>query len=275
MELYQDGVVVRQVNKGKRRWYEVDGDEDVVGVELRNVSSVLNIINKPALIPWAKKDALERVVRAGQEIDSSHIDFDNSHSDLDKLRLVVSWKDIAEELVSKARTLQTGGEIAADKGTEMHEMLSNLLSPFSVAGDTTDLEMLGVGTTVIDYLIHEGLEVLYTEAPVYSRLHKYGGTCDLIVYNSKEDRAEVIDFKSGRIYDESSLQVTAYAYALMETSNVPMNRIMGARVLSINPSNPGKLDIKIVDNIQEHHAGFHAALALDNWQKKISKWRGE
>ena len=48
---------IKRVNENGVRYYRVEGHEE----PFPSVTTVLNVISKPALIPWAKNISLEKV----------------------------------------------------------------------------------------------------------------------------------------------------------------------------------------------------------------------
>ena len=52
---------VTQINRGNRRWYEAEGDERVAGLKLPSATTVLNKLDKPAIMPWYKKLVREQL----------------------------------------------------------------------------------------------------------------------------------------------------------------------------------------------------------------------
>jgi hypothetical protein len=74
----------------------------------------------------------------------------------------------------------------------------------------------GMVAAAMEFLFEQEPEVIHSEATVYSREHLYAGTADLIVRMrvGRSTRHVVVDFKtSPRIYDETALQLCAYAMA--------------------------------------------------------------
>src|SRR3990167_2466168 len=51
-----NGALIQRCRRGRSRLYRVEGDPRVAGLELPNVTTILNVIAKPELIPWANKE---------------------------------------------------------------------------------------------------------------------------------------------------------------------------------------------------------------------------
>lgn len=247
VELYPEGVRVEQKNKGRRRWYEVYGDETVAGLELRNVSSILGVVNKPALVPWARKDAFKRVVQAAENLGQ-----------------LAGITDV-QSVVEMAAKLPTGGDISAKRGTELHDQIAEGLMGGSKGLDYLDEEGMEITARVQEHLDREGLRVELSEVAVYHRHLKYAGTVDLIVTNEETEKLEIIDFKTGGVWDEAALQTAAYSFAVYTLLNLPY--IPACKVLKVLPEPPFTVTEFKVADIEPAINAFIGALDMDRWQR--------
>ena len=117
----------------------------------------------------------------------------------------------------------------ADRGTIVHAALESYLAgtPLSKEDIEARLEEARVDQSLRKGAIPmvQGLrafldeaepEILWSERTVYSRTHGYAGTADVIgrMYIGESRKPVVLDVKtSKRIYDETAMQLTAYARA--------------------------------------------------------------
>ena len=245
IQLYPDGVTVRRVEKGRQRWYEVEGDERVAGVRLRNVTTALNVINKPQLNIWKENQAREQTAAAAK----LHRDVDDTDF-IVKLSKTHYQKDYAAE-----------GNAAHEK---IHQYLTNPETALQEAS-ADDIALFRSVTQTIGESSH-----IWSEVPVYSAELGFGGTVDLIIEHPPIERSldptlSVIDFKTGGVYDEHALQVAAYSLAVEEMSGARCN----GYVLQLKD---GGAHIKQVKNMDTAKAVFTGVLLIDQWQRDKDVW---
>lgn len=183
-------------------------------LEVVSVTSILSGgIPKPFLIGWAAKKTAECAV-----------------DDHDLITAMLAKKGGARMAVDHLKGARYRDASAkADRGTIVHAAVEAYLDgkPFTRAELEERLEearidrplwkgAAGMVAAAMEFLFEQEPEVLHSEATVYSREHGYAGTADLIVKMrvGKSTRPVVVDFKtSPRIYDETGLQLCAYARA--------------------------------------------------------------
>jgi hypothetical protein len=195
-------VTITRVTKNRARYYKVEGDPVVENLLLPSVTTVLNIIAKPALVGWAKKISLEKVRQELADRDSNGLE-DISRSD------DTAYSEWLDGMLSraKARPDQVRDE-AAEWGTEAHDWLNKVI--------TQEVEEVPeeYGKVIRGYqswVEENELAVLRTEWMVYDRQHKFAGTADLGGVGRRH--AFIADLKTGSgIYKEAALQLGAYAH---------------------------------------------------------------
>jgi len=242
MNLYPDGVSVRREEKGNRRWYEVEGDARVEHLHLRNVSTICNVVDKPGLRYWMVNQAFSRVEKVLA----------------DPMSQVLS----PEQIIENAREMPTEGEVLADQGTAIHEALEGITSSRGAP-----VKYRAHCDSLLSYLDEQGFTVEATEAMLYHPTLYYGGTADLVV-SSESGTLEILDYKTGKIYDEHALQLAGYAKALEATS---MRKVVGARALQINPETGDITEHKVRD-LEQAFEAFTGAVHLDKWLQDKEKW---
>ena len=190
-----------QQGRGSNRAYLVEGRSKTYP----SVTTTTGIINKPALVGWAKK--VTRV--AIQDKLQSILEKDPSVLNKDNIR---DYIELA--LGSNAYS------VAADIGNEVHngieciiqglpyeppELVEHMINQFKAWYNTTDIE------------------ILHTEIRLFSDKFEFGGTADAIGYYKGTNTPIIIDWKtSAGIYPEYWLQVAAYSAAWCEmTGEVP------------------------------------------------------
>ena len=187
--------------KGRGRVYV-----DELGKEYASVTTILNVINKPALIPWAKKQSLDKVRYVLQNhVMNNTLPEIKSTDDIDAI--------INEASKTPDQVLQTAG----DFGSQAHALIEKVIN----ARINNEKEPV---TPVDLKVVMESFEMFCKQYnPVFigsevqvssdSMYYAYAGTVDAVIVH--ENNTVVVDFKTSKgIYDEHRLQVGAYSYAL-------------------------------------------------------------
>ncbi len=171
-------------NYGRGHGYKVDG-EKVAGV-----TTVLNVIDKPALRNWYAEQAAKRAVDEWDEL----------------ALLPVSQR--LERIRYGARDTTAA---AALRGTQIHALGDKL-----ARGEEVDVpdEHRGPVEAYARWLDLWEVETIASETPLCSTKYGFAGTADLWGRVGKLDNAVcLLDVKTGKgIYDEVGLQLAAYRY---------------------------------------------------------------
>lgn len=237
---------VRRV-EGRSRRYEVavEGQEPLL---LPSVTSILSaVINKPALVPWARNTALQSV----REVL------------LDNRPVMALDEESIDALIAeaKARPDQVRDE-AADYGTTAHELIDAIL------GDEEPVIPPAYSETIEAFYAWEAeasLAIEKSERMVYSLEHGYAGTLDAIGWNADRGHA-VLDWKtSNGLYPEAALQVAAYAICWEEMTD---EKVTEAWVVRLGKKRP-EFEVKRVD-LDACKPTWLAALAL--WKGMKTLW---
>lgn len=159
------------------------------GKVVPGVTTILGVLNKPALVPWANRLGLEG-------IDSSKY--------VDKLATIGTLAHylIACDLKGESADLEGYSQDEVDKAE------NSLISYFEWKKRLT-------------------IEVILVEEPLVSEIYQFGGTIDLLAKINNE--LVLIDFKTGSgIYDEYVYQVAAYEQLALAThsSEIAEKRIV-------------------------------------------------
>ncbi len=158
--------------------YKLKSGEIVPGV-----TTVLNLLAKPALVPWANKMGL-------QGIDTSK--YVDDKADIGTLAHAM----ITDKLTGKETD-------TSDYSQNQIDLAENSCLSFWEWGKDHKIE-----------------EVFFVERPLVSETHRFGGTLD--IYAVVNGRKEIIDLKTGSgIYDEHIYQV-AVLKMLLEENGFPV-----------------------------------------------------
>lgn len=161
-------------NNGHQKYYTKDG------TLVPGVTTVLGVLAKPALVPWANKLGLQGI-EVGKFVDN----------------------------LADIGTLAHGMIEAHLKGAEFD---NSDYSPNQVSkAENCFLKFL-------EWEKNHKVKVLGTELQLVSETHKFGGTCDL--YCELDGVKTLIDLKTAKaVYDEMHTQVSAYSILLSENGN--------------------------------------------------------
>lgn len=186
--------------KGRGRVYV-----DELGKEYASVTTILNVINKPALIPWAKKQSLEKVKFVLQNhLMNGTLPEIKSTDDIDAI--------INEASKTPDQVLQTAG----DFGSQAHALIEKVINARinNEKEPVTPVDLKVVMESFEMFCEQYNPVFIGSEVQVCSDVYyAYAGTVDAVIVH--EGRPIVIDFKTSKgIYDEHRLQVGAYSYAL-------------------------------------------------------------
>ena len=241
---YKNSVV-----KSGRSWYDVDGVRHV------RVTTALNVISKPALVPWAIRETTNKM-RAVMEA--------SVNTTIDPV-----W---IEEALQQAKNYpDEARDAAAAKGTAIHEAIYNWETIGERPNDAVENQAVQAydawRTTV-------AMEVVASELTVWSPSDKYAGTIDQVCRNSN-GHWSVIDFKTGGAYPEAALQVAAYANALEELTGIPVDDAWILRIPRDQPEDGSpQFFTKYMncDHIQSNFEAFRNALYLQRALKDSEIW---
>lgn len=171
--------------------YKLDG-QPVPGV-----TTILGVLDKPAIPKWAAAQVAEYVVDHPGGVDALR--------SLGRGPMIQALKGIPWQRRDDAGT----------RGNLLHDYAEQILRGTAV--DVPD-EHVAVIEQAVAFLRDWRIRPLLIEAPVASRLDRWAGTLDLIAaYRRPDTGAEgvgIFDWKSGKaLYPEYAWQLNAYAHA--------------------------------------------------------------
>ena len=159
-------------------------------VRVPGVTTILNILNKPALIYWSWNLGMQRI---------DYRKYRDKMADIGTLTHLM----ILEHLSSKEQDYSEYSKAEIEKA-------ENCMLSFFEWEKTNKIKPI------------------LLETPLVSELHSYGGTIDC--YCQLNDVPTLIDFKTGKaIYDEMMYQVSAYKQLLVEHKK-PVEQVKILRV---------------------------------------------
>lgn len=246
-------VEVTRHQKGNRRFYTVDGDPDVLGLELPNVTTITNVLDKPALVGWAERVGIE-AMRNNVEgfLDAPGVQY------LDKEQ----WLDecAANAKGATRRTVDTAAEV----GTGIHAAIEEVLKRTSVPNIPVEYQQ-AMANFAAWYNQSNIKELTLSETMVYSKTYRYGGTLDAIGV-THDDQLILLDWKtSNGLYPETALQLAAYCQAYCEMYMFYPNDVILTAV-RLGKDRP-EFETKTVSSFSESFSGFLACMGIAAWKK--------
>ena len=219
------------------RHYQVEGYDE----PFPSVTTVLNVIAKPALVPWARNVALEKV----RETLYEHLASGNQV--IDPL-----WVDAIIEQARHRPDLVR--DQAADLGTQAHGLIEQIILGME---PEVPPDLAQVVDNFTSWRRKAGLDIHLAETMVYSAKYRYAGTMDALAY--RKGIMVALDWKtSNRLYSEHALQVAAYAKALEEMTGQPVKEAWVVRLGKTAP----EFEARQVLDMADSFIAFRAALYL-------------
>ena len=235
---------VELVVSGRSHLYDVtQGDKTV---RYPGVTDSLGVINKPALVNWAKREALAMVEKA---MSGRLGGKDSAGIVLDK-----AWiEGVIQDARKRPDQLK---DQAADFGSRAHAFIDSIIKG-SEPSEVPE-EIAGPVRAFRDWWKSSGIEMVRGEIPVASVEHGYGGTLDAL--GRRRGRYVVLDWKtSNGIYTEYALQTSAYVHALRETYGLECSE---AIVVRFGKKLPVEFEFKELADVELSFHAFLAAKAL-------------
>lgn len=223
--------LIENVWKGKepdiQRWYK----NNITKTEVPGVSSIVDMMPKGALTPWASRLAAEYAVANRNEID--------------ELLTQPNGEKVAIEKIKNAS--HRYAQSKARQGTDVHHYTETIARAIQ-NGTKPRAEGMPEGITpylknYVRFLREFDVEPVMLESVVWDEKVGYAGRLDMACrLKSISDDLVIVDTKSGAsgVWDSVSLQQTAYRYAEFywdEEEDVlkPMPEIVGAYALWLRP----------------------------------------
>ena len=189
---FHDGETIELEFNEEKHWYFVDGEY------IPSVTTVLNSIAKPALLPWAVKEGADW-------FKANCLNYESFHDNDKAIDAVV--KGIKGAYRKKSEGAMNIGDI-------LHKWCEGAILWKLGKGPIPEMPDNPKVKESIDnfreWVSSNEVEWLSAEEKLYNRKYGFAGTVDAVAEVNGE--FAVIDFKtSKRIYNEYQLQVAAYA----------------------------------------------------------------
>ena len=243
------GKVILEFEDG-RHIYSVNG-KPVWGV-----TSIVGVIDKPALKIWSANRAAEEfqaLVKPGMVLDEMQI---MQYAD----QIKNAWRKTTKD--------------AADVGTLIHawveEFLKAGISRQPLPAMPINKEMRNSIDSLMSWAKKHKVKFVGSEVKVFSLEHGYAGTTDAEAL--VDGKLSIIDFKTGNaLYPEFFLQTSAYLKAREEETGKKYPGGVWAIRLSKKDEVKGIEPFEAIkdEKTEEHFTAFLAALEIYRWQQKL------
>ncbi len=230
------------------------------GLKVPSVTTILNVVGKPALVPWAANKEREMTLAAVQatyaEISAVMQDFPEPEM----------FMDMVAESMAKTKAYQQELRKAGSIGTNVHNRIEWEFNQELTQTDEPIVELESPEAErsferAVDWRKSTKLKVLGTERKVISLHGRYAGTLDALV--RCEGKVGVIDFKTGkRVYEEAFLQNCAYRLALAEEG---IKTQAGWIILLPKTEDDSPFEVVEVPPMEELIEPWMSAVALHRW----------
>lgn len=218
-----------------------------------SVTRIIDVLNKPALVNWAKRETAACAVR-----------------NMDALAQMIEQdgRDEAQRWLASIPDRQR--DEAANRGSEIHQLADSAIRGEQISPTGILVPYL---RAYRDFLATVRPEIHYSETLVLNRTLGYGGTFDI---GCLIDGAwTLLDIKTGgNVYDETALQLAGYAEAEFTAAHndptpIPLPDWERYGVIHLQPDDWTLIPYDVTDATR---AAFRASVELHRWSKQSSQW---
>lgn len=230
--------------------YSVNGDT------VYGVTSIVGVLDKPALLYWAVNQtiiSLEGSLKPGIVLDEVQI------------------KEVLDQAKMAHRTKK---DKSADIGTMIHEWLETWIKARIAKEPLPELpvnvEMRKAIDSFFQWAKDNKVGLISAERKIYSDKYGYAGTLDLEAL--VDGKRTIIDFKtSNAIYDEYFIQASAYLMALEEETQKPYDG--GVIILRLPKSQTDNLEAKKItrEEANDFIDVFLSCLRIYQWKMGLKR----
>ncbi len=230
----------------------------VNGKQVFGTTSIIGVLDKPAIIYWAVNQAVEFLkanLVAGKALDEVQI------------------KNLLEGAKNAHRQTK---DKAADTGTLIHEWVASYVKALSEKKTPPkrpiNAEMKNAVNGFFEWAKKNKLQIIKSEQKIYHDKYKYAGTLDLEgLVNGKRT---IIDIKTGNaLYPEAFLQASAYLKAKEQETGKEYPG--GVIILRLSKENPEKhisaFEAIKDEDVETHFKCFLYCLGIYRWKIATKK----
>ena len=212
------------------------------------VTSVVGVLDKPALVYWSANMGAgfaDKVLVPGMIID-----------EINKPAIISGIKTAFRKKSSEA----------ADIGTAVHAYLESYLKAGINKETLPDLPVNPLIRSAFEafktWTKDNNVKFIDSERKIYSREHQYAGTLDALA--EVNGKLAIVDFKtSSGIYDDMLIQTSAYAKAIEEEDQKPIEECWILRI----PKDGSEFETRKDDMVDMNFKSFLGC--LENYRRKM------
>lgn len=233
-------------DKAKHR-YLIDGKPAT------GVTTIIGILDKPALVPWAARMVVEKLQEQPifEELSVGG-------------KSVLNARLITPEMLEEARTAHTKKkEAAGAHGTDAHalveEYINTCLLPENEGKPYTHPGLVGI-EKFVEWSVENVDHFLFAERKMYNKRLFIAGTADF-AYIGKDGKRYMADFKtsSGIFGIGYWLQVAGYRMLAEEEGDAPYD---GATIVRMGKKGPDDFDVQQLYEYETYKEAFLCCLTL-------------
>lgn len=230
----------RSITIGGYTFDEANHVHKLDGKPLTGVTTVLGVINKPALIQWSANQVVEYIKGLTGKWDEAFKAW------------IVTSEDLDEAKYAHKKKKESAGEI----GSEAHDIVEQYIKT-GITKVSPNEKVNVMVKNFIDWAVLNKVKFLESEKHVHSKEMWVGGICDLVM--EIKGKIYVGDIKtSSGIYPEAFFQTAAYSAMLKETGGY--THFDG--LIVINLKKTGGFEYKFNYDVEGNLNAFKAALTL-------------
>lgn len=241
----------------ENHYYELDGKR------LYGVTTILGVIAKPALIPWAVKMTVDTFKNLLDKDDRVEKPIDSRSGVMTRFYKVA--ESILDDLLKEAKSAhRKKKEEAGAKGTDAHarieELITNAIKTHNGSLDIPLGKESEQVSNFVDWAVKNEVKFLASEKQLYSESAWVAGTTDMVF--EMKGKKYVGDVKtSSAIYPEHFYQMAAYRMMLEEMGETGFDGSVVVRIGKDGKFNEDK-DVQYRYDYQTDLSAFLGALAI-------------
>lgn len=220
---------------------------------VKSVTKVLSVINKPALVNWAARMAVEHVK---ESIEPGKV--------YDEVQLMTIFEEAKGSHYKKKAD-------AGQLGTFVHNWVEDYINGKNPTLPHNE-QLRAAVEKFLDWQKAHKVEFLLSEQQIYSRKYNYTGTLDFIC--KIDGKMYIGDLKtSSGIYPEMLIQTAAYRFA--RTEEYPEEEYAGQVIVKVGKDD-GALEVAVVDDDEWYFkmlTAFLSALKLSESLELIDTFK--
>lgn len=233
------------------------------GVKVDSVTTIVDVIAKPALVPWSAKIAAGRFAKELERVSAR-----NEY---------ITAEDIESMRVAAATSFATDGKEGARLGTLVHRSIEEKI----VNGSETPAKAMGYVRAFDAWYRKEfeDYEVVAIEHRLYNPDFQYAGTADMVLRNRTTQTIKIADWKTSKrtdkcpsgIYAQNLIQVAAYAEAWNSVTTSRRDLCVETCVVNLADDETYKEIVRDTFDISQEFQVFRQAMALRSNVREIEQ----